>query len=226
MKGRKVKKMRVIKEHECRNLENQNSPDEDNVMPVQEKEGRKTWEDYAVEELRGMSSIEHKGSLLDYPKFLLDGESDENIIIVDPMGGNEFAEYFEKKGYEVKTLSLNDIKASAGVNPSGDTKNRNKYLEESQREHMDKKNMYVVLKRKDALKYLTEDEVKILEDMLKKISEGRAKEHKNPVNYYYVCNVDEMYAEAVHCVITIGEDSKGKYKDDTYFPDICGSNLF
>lgn len=69
---------------------------------------------------------------------------------------------------------------------------------------------HVVFKKEDALKYLAEPELKSLEHILNTIAKGRAAEGKNPSNEYYICNVDEPYAEMVHGVIVGGEYGKRK----------------
>lgn len=75
-------------------------------------------------------------------------------------------------------------------------------------EYMKKANTHIVIKRQDALKYLTEVEYKALEQMLLTISQGRNKDGKKPINTYYVCNIDEPYAEVVHGIIIGGEAVK------------------
>lgn len=71
-----------------------------------------------------------------------------------------------------------------------------------------KQNTHIVIKREDALKYLTEIEYTSLQFMLNKIAGRREKDNKKPVNNYYVCNIDEPYAEVVHGVIMGGEAVK------------------
>lgn len=75
---------------------------------------------------------------------------------------------------------------------------------------MEKVNTHIVIKKEDVLKYLEEPEQIALENMLLKISEGRAGDKKRPVNNYYICNTDEPYAEVVHGVIAGGEAGKGE----------------
>lgn len=67
---------------------------------------------------------------------------------------------------------------------------------------------HIVVKKEDALKYLTEPELKSLEHILNTIAKGRAEDKKKPTNQYYICNTDEPYAEIVHGVICAGEYSK------------------
>ena len=73
---------------------------------------------------------------------------------------------------------------------------------------MEKVNTHIVIKREDALKYLTEVECQTLEELQKTIARGRAKDNKKPFNSYYVCNTDEPYAEMVRGVIVGGEYAK------------------
>ena len=71
-----------------------------------------------------------------------------------------------------------------------------------------KENSHIVIKREDALRYLTEAEYHVLEEMLIKISIGRVKDYKKPINNYYICNTDEPYADRVKGVIISGEYAK------------------
>ena len=71
-----------------------------------------------------------------------------------------------------------------------------------------KENTHIVIKREDALKYLTEVEYCALEKILNTVSEGRSKDGKNPCNHYYICNTDGPYAEVVQGVIIGGEAVK------------------
>lgn len=84
---------------------------------------------------------------------------------------------------------------------------------------MNKENMYVVIKRDDALKYLTEVELQSLEHILCTIEQGRASDGKKLFNKYYVCNVDEPYAQVVHGVIIGGEATKSNKSTTTYCLD-------
>lgn len=86
---------------------------------------------------------------------------------------------------------------------------------------MNKENMYVVFKREDALQYLTEIELQSLEHILLTIEQGRVSDGKKPFNQYYVCNVDEPYAQVVHGVIIGGEATKANNGNQTYCPDAC-----
>lgn len=69
---------------------------------------------------------------------------------------------------------------------------------------------YIIIKREDTLKYLEEPEQTALDEIVNKIVRGRAKDNKNPVNFYYVCNTDEPYAEVVRGIIIGGEAVKLK----------------
>lgn len=71
-----------------------------------------------------------------------------------------------------------------------------------------KENSHIVIKREDALRYLTKAEYHALEEMLIKISIGRVKDYKKPINNYYICNTDEPYADRVKGVIISGEYAK------------------
>ena len=78
---------------------------------------------------------------------------------------------------------------------------------------MERVNTHIVIKREDALKYLTEVEYQTLERLQTAIIAGRAKDRKKPVNSYYICNTDEGYAEIVKNVILLGEQNKMLLRD-------------
>ena len=78
---------------------------------------------------------------------------------------------------------------------------------------MERVNTHIVIKREDALKYLTEVEYQTLERLQTAIIAGRAKDRKKPVNNYYICNTDELYAEIVQRVILLGEQNKMLLRD-------------
>lgn len=81
---------------------------------------------------------------------------------------------------------------------------------------MNKVNTHIVIKREDALNYLTEVEYQSLEELQITIIRGRAKDHKKPINNYYICNTDEPYAEVIKSVIMLGETAKeNDYGHDT-----------
>lgn len=73
---------------------------------------------------------------------------------------------------------------------------------------MERLNTHIVIKKWDALKYLTEVEYQTLERLQIVIIAGRAKDGKKPVNHYYICNTDEHYADIVKRVIVLGEQNK------------------
>lgn len=73
---------------------------------------------------------------------------------------------------------------------------------------IEKKDTHIVIKREDAEKYLNESEQAALTDILVKITNGREKDHKPPVNNYYICNTDEPYAEVIRGIIIGGEAVK------------------
>lgn len=100
---------------------------------------------------------------------------------------------------------------------------------------MDKVNTHIVIKREDALKYLTEVEYQTVEQFQHTIIKGRAKDCKRPINSYYVCNTDEPYAEVVKGVIMLGESAKNLAKcketinNDAYLwrcnCPVCGKSI-
>lgn len=71
-----------------------------------------------------------------------------------------------------------------------------------------KEGSHFVIKNEDIFKYLSEDERKTLADLQDKIMRGRARDNKKPINTYYICNVDEPYADVVRGVILAGEYAK------------------
>ena len=73
---------------------------------------------------------------------------------------------------------------------------------------IEKKDTHIVIKREDIKKYLNKSEQAALKDMLSKITNGREKDHKSPVNNYYICNTDEPYAEVIRGIIMGGEAVK------------------
>lgn len=75
-----------------------------------------------------------------------------------------------------------------------------------------KVNTHIVLKREDVLKYLEEPEQVALDNIMYKIMRGRTGDRKPRLNYYYVVNRDEPYAEAVYNVIIGGEAVKEKQR--------------
>ncbi len=66
---------------------------------------------------------------------------------------------------------------------------------------MIKENTHTVLKNADIEKYLNDSQKKNLQDIIMTIGYGRHDDGKAAVNQYYVCNVDEPYADKVLKVI-------------------------
>lgn len=62
-------------------------------------------------------------------------------------------------------------------------------------------NTHTVLKNADIEKYLNDSQKKNLQDIIMTIVYGRDRDGKEAVNQYYVCNVDEPYADKVLKVI-------------------------
>jgi len=67
---------------------------------------------------------------------------------------------------------------------------------------------HTIFKNKDLAKYLTNEQAKNEMEISYAIKQGRAADGKNPENQYYICNVDEPYADKVLQVILNGEDEK------------------
>lgn len=64
---------------------------------------------------------------------------------------------------------------------------------------------FIVLKNADAERYLTDEELKTLRSLQKKILTGRMSDGKMQNNTYYVVNTDEPYAMQVRDLILRGE---------------------
>ena len=64
---------------------------------------------------------------------------------------------------------------------------------------------FIVLKKADAEKYLTDEEFKTLRSLQKKILTGRMSDGKLQNNTYYVVNTDEPYAKQVRDLNLRGE---------------------
>lgn len=64
---------------------------------------------------------------------------------------------------------------------------------------------FIVLKNEDAERYLTDEELKTLRNLQKKILTGRMSDGKMQNNTYYVVNTDEPYAMQVRDLILRGE---------------------
>lgn len=88
---------------------------------------------------------------------------------------------------------------------------------------MEKKDMFIVIKKEDAFKYLSETEQRTLDNILEKICQGRTKDYKPPYNTYYVCNTDEPYAKDIHNLIINGDSQKNNYSINKGCFDACGS---
>jgi hypothetical protein len=69
-------------------------------------------------------------------------------------------------------------------------------------------NRFLVIKNKDAEKYLTKEEKEYLTNMLVAITNGRARDGKKRENTYLVCNTNESYSDKVLEVILQGETDK------------------
>lgn len=86
--------------------------------------------------------------------------------------------------------------------------------------------MYIVIKKEDALQHLSATELHTLDTLLNTIIKGRARDNKKPINKYYVCNVDEPYAQVVHGVIIGGEAVKANHVNSNDCSDVCGTNCY
>ena len=64
---------------------------------------------------------------------------------------------------------------------------------------------FIVIKKADAERYLTDEEFKVLRNLQKKILTGRMSDGKMQNNTYYVVNTDEPYAIQVRDLILKGE---------------------
>lgn len=76
--------------------------------------------------------------------------------------------------------------------------------------NIEMKNTHIVIKKEDALKYLSEPALQSLEEILNMIEQGRIRDGKKGVNEYYICNTDEPYAEFIHNMILIKEHGKNQ----------------
>lgn len=70
-----------------------------------------------------------------------------------------------------------------------------------------KENTHIVIKRDDAIKYLSEKQKYDLDSILLTINIGREKEGK-PVNNYLVINKDEPYAKIIQETIISNEENR------------------
>lgn len=71
-----------------------------------------------------------------------------------------------------------------------------------------KTNTHIVIKKEDADKYCSAEELFQLKRILKVIEHGRQLDGKTLSNSYYICNTDEPYADKVLDVILTGEVNK------------------
>ena len=70
---------------------------------------------------------------------------------------------------------------------------------------------HTIMKNEDVVKYLTNTEIHILQELLDKISQGRLREGKK-LNEYYSVNTDEPYAQEVLDLILTREYEKEQNK--------------
>lgn len=70
---------------------------------------------------------------------------------------------------------------------------------------MIRKGTHMVLKMDDIRKYLSDEQICELNNISQTIQNGREKDGKNKCNEYYICNVDEPYADEVLEVILKAE---------------------
>lgn len=78
-----------------------------------------------------------------------------------------------------------------------------------------KTDTFIVIKKEDAMNYLSGTEQAYLARMLHTIAASRLDTGKRPVNSYYVCNVDEPYSVNVRNMILSGEAMKMKQKNNS-----------
>jgi hypothetical protein len=69
-------------------------------------------------------------------------------------------------------------------------------------------NKFLVLKREDISRYLTEQQILNLGECISAVQVGRQNDGKNPVNDYWVVNQDEPYAKKILQAILRGEKTK------------------
>jgi len=69
-------------------------------------------------------------------------------------------------------------------------------------------NIFIVIKRDDALEYLDEAERLQLEHVLSQIAKGRKKDGKISDHRYWVVNRDEPYADSIGELIEFYESAK------------------
>lgn len=73
-----------------------------------------------------------------------------------------------------------------------------------------KENTHIVLKEADVARYLSYNNIKLLNELQDEIEKGRASEGKNPSPRYLICNLDEPYSDKVFEAILDGEAEKRK----------------
>ena len=66
---------------------------------------------------------------------------------------------------------------------------------------MERVNTHIVIKKEDALKYLTEVEYQTLERLQTVIIAGRAKDRKKPVNNYYELKKNLAAKKKIHIFV-------------------------
>lgn len=71
---------------------------------------------------------------------------------------------------------------------------------------------YVVIKRADASKYLSQPQKDAFNEACLTIQRGRAKDGRLPYNAYVVINQDEPYASAVWDIVIAFENEKERGK--------------
>jgi hypothetical protein len=76
-----------------------------------------------------------------------------------------------------------------------------------------KESTHCVIKALDAVIYLSKDELALLSEIFRKLDKCREQDGK-PINDYYICNLDEPYADKVLQAILDGEDAKNEAADD------------
>ena len=82
---------------------------------------------------------------------------------------------------------------------------------------MDPCTKFIVLKREDAVKHLSTEQLRQLEDILKTVEQCRAAQGKKPSNNYWAVNQDEPYGPDVHRLIEWGEVNKRLIREASNF---------
>ena len=73
---------------------------------------------------------------------------------------------------------------------------------------MENKDKFIVLKREDAIRHLSTEQIRQLDSILETVEQCRAAQGKRPANNYWICNKDEPYADDVQRLIEWGEANK------------------